>query len=322
MTLVLDVECGKVKCDNMKEVARHTIGEQQIAQALDGIEKRAFSRWESLRYDRLSLESLEEMCDELLDHVAAGMLEDPALSAAHSRVVLRTAAECALGVLDLGVFPNGDFEVPFPLLGTTLSSEEVGLGDAVDRAPTARTWLDAFALCLVSGVLWERNRVIGLLLRQDFAPQIHDGVPYSPPESRSDQADLAEMDALCGYLTVSPGHLPSDWPAVVLCKPDFEERAEAARRLDALGVLTPDQRLLRVLLDDDQPAFETALADRLVQHRDVMTTDAPPRSLLPINAIALASLAVQVHGWELSIRSGYLPDTLLRAPKGTPKVGI
>lgn len=37
---------------------------------------------------------------------------------------------------------------------------------------------------------------------------------------------------------------------------------------------------------------------------------------------ALAALAVQVHGWELRIRSGYLLEGLLRAPEGAPQVGI
>ncbi|MFF0065739.1 immunity 49 family protein [Streptomyces sp. NPDC005279] len=262
-------------------------------------------------------------CDDLLDHVAARVLEDPTLSAAPSRIILRTAAECALGVLSLGaVFPNGDFEVPFPLIDETLSSEDFSFGDAVDQAPTTRTWLDAFAMCLVSGAVRERDRVIGLLLREDYAPAIRDGVPYSPLESRSDPAGLAEMDALCGYLTKARGHLPRDWPSVTLCKPDVEERVEAARRLDALSALTPDQQLLRVLLEDDQPAFERALAGCLVQHRESAAADAAPRSLLPVGTIALAALAVQVHGWELRIRSGYLPDGLLRAPEGAPQVGI
>ncbi|WP_406471768.1 immunity 49 family protein [Streptomyces sp. NBC_01615] len=305
----------------MREVTCHNVSEQRISHALEDIWGRAFDRWHGLRYDRLSLKSLQEMGDELLDHVAARALEDPTLGAASARTVLCTAAECALGVLSLGAFPDGDFEVPFPLVDETLSSEDFAFGDAVDLAPNAGTWLDAFALCLISGAVWERDRAMGLLLREDYAPAIRDGVPYSPLESRSDPAGLAEMDALCGYLTPARGHLPRDWPSVTLCKPDAEERLEATRRLDALDALTPDQQLLRVLLEDDQPAFERALAGRLVQHRESAATDPAPRSLLPGGTIALAALAVQVHGWELRIRSGYLPEGLLRAPEGAPRVG-
>ncbi len=173
-------------------------------------------------------------------------------------------------------------------------------------------------MCLVSGVVWEWDRAIGLQLRGDYAPAIRDGVPYSPLESRSDPADLAETDALCGYLTEARGHLLSDWPSVTLRKPDLE----AARRLDGLGALTPDQQLLRVLLDDDQRAFERALVDRLVNHRESAADGAAPRSLVPVATIALAALAVQVHGWELDIKSGYLPYGLLCAPEGAPRVAI
>ncbi|MFI6688300.1 hypothetical protein [Streptomyces sp. NPDC050485] len=44
--------------------------------------------------------------------------------------------------------------------------------------------------------------------------------------------------------------------------------------------------------------------------------DAAPRSLLPLAAVPSAALAVQVHGWEPRISSGYLPAVLLRAPEG------
>lgn len=170
-------------------------------------------------------------------------------------------------------------------------------------------------MCLVSGLVWEWQRVIGLLLRSDYAPAIRDGVPHSKLNSTSDRADLAAMDALCGYLTQARGHLPRDWPTVTLRKLDADECAEAARKLDAADPLTPDQRLLRVLLDDDQHAFEQALVARLIEHRKSVGSDPAPSTLLPLTALALAALAVQVHGWELGVRSGYLPHGMLGSPQ-------
>ncbi len=254
------------------------------------------------------------MHDELLDHIAARTVEDPAFDES-SRTALRTAAECSLGALSVGCFPDGDQEIHFPLIGETLSSEDIALGDAIEQVPTARWWCDTFAMCLVSGLVWERQRVIGLLLRSDYALAIRDGVPYSKLNSTSDPADLAAMDALCGYLTQARGHLPRDWPTVTLCKPDTDERAEAARKLDAARPLTPDQCLLRVLLDDDQHAFEQALVAWLSEHRECVGSDPVPRTLLPLSALALAALAVQVHGWDLGVRSGYLPQGMLRSPE-------
>ncbi len=89
----------------------------------------------------------------------------------------------------------------------------------------------------------------------------------------------------------------------------------AARKLDAVGPLTPDQRLLRVLLDDDQHAFEQALIARLTEHRESLGSDPAPRTLLPLGILAVAALAVQAHGWELDVRSGYLPHGLLGSPR-------
>ncbi|MFD5512396.1 immunity 49 family protein [Streptomyces sp. NPDC127051] len=298
----------------MQDVKRHEVGGHRISQALEDVTGRAYDHWHGLRYGGgLSLKGLHETRDDLLDHVGAQTLEDPELTGAVVRRVLLTAAECALGELSLGCFPNGDFEVPFPLLHEELSSMDISFGDAVDQAPTARTWLDAFALCMAGGVIRERDRVIGLLLREDFAPALRDGVPYSPLDSHSDPAELAEMDALCLYLTPAAGHLPRDWPDATLCKPDAVARAEAARRLDGLGVLTPDQRLLRVLLDDDQPAFERTLAGNLAGHREGAGPDAPARTLFPAGTIAVAALAVQVHGWRLGVTSAYLPQSVLHA---------
>ncbi len=53
---------------------------------------------------------------------------------------------------------------------------------------------------------------------------------------------------------------------------------------------------------------------RLVQHGEGVGADPDPRTLLPVGALALAALAVQVHGWELGVRSGYLPHDLLGSP--------
>ncbi|MER6257059.1 Imm49 family immunity protein [Streptomyces sp. NPDC001584] len=297
-------------------MARHEVGEDRTSRALGGIGSRTFGRWHSLRYDSLSIKGMQEMGDELLDHVGALTDQDPQLEGAAGRLALRTAAECALGVLTLGTCPGGDFEVFFPLIDEELSSEDFAFGDAVDQAPTARVWVDTFTLSVITGLLWEPARMIGPLLKTDYAPMFHAGLPYSSLSSVSEPAELAEMDALCAYL-----HLVetprSPWVASgvpPLRKPDAEERAAAAARLDEAGTPTADQRLLRVLLDDDQPAFEQALAGRLLQHRDGAGPEAAARTLLPVTAVALAALAVQAHGWELTVRSGYLPTGLLRAP--------
>ncbi|WP_030239606.1 immunity 49 family protein [Streptomyces sp. NRRL S-350] len=302
----------------MVEVTCHTVDHERISAALHDIRGRALAHWYAIE-DDLTIASIRAMGDELLDYVAALSLEDPALTGADARVAMETAAECAVGVLDLGCFPRGDFRVPFPYIGETLDSERIGFGaSTVDFAPKAGTWVEAFAMCVISGLLWGRDLVFGPLLVNDYAPSVRDRLPYSERTSVSDPVSLAEMDALCAYLHLvktdtSPWVASSPEP---LRKPDADERAAAGRALDAAAEswgtgLSPDQQLLRVLLDDDQAAFEEALVARLDRHRDSMPATAEPRTLLPVVTIALAALAVRAHGWELGISSGYLPASLV-----------
>lgn len=304
----------------IKEVARHEVAEQRIENTLERGAHTAFGHASAMRHDGRPLRrSLREMGGDLLDFAAARTLQDPALDEPRSRAVLLTAAECALGELTLGCFPNGDFDIPLPLVCETLSNADIWYRERCEPAvpaTTARTWVQAFALCVASGLIWQRERVIGPLLHEDYAPAVRDGIPYSERESVSAPADLAEMDALCAYLTVVHGPVPGALPGPVpLRKPDAEARARAAGRLDAGGTPTPDQRLLRVLLDDDQVTFERALEERLVAHRENVGSDPAPRSLLPVGVVALAALASLAHGWQLGVRSGYLPESLVCAPQ-------
>jgi hypothetical protein len=302
----------------IKDVTGHDVPGKRMEDTLERGLHRAFGHWADMRHHgtRPLRQGLREMRGDLLDLAGARTLADPALEAPWSRKVLLTAAECALGELTLGTFPDGDWDVPLPLVDGTLSSQEIYYEEAwepASPATTAQTWVQAFALCVISGLVWERSRVIGPLLREDYAPAIRDGVPYSKRESVSTAADLAEMDALCDYLTIGPvpGAVPGPVP---LQKPDPGTRACAAERLDAAGALDPDQQLLRTLLDDDQEVFEQALAGRLLEHRAHVGTDPAPGTLVPVRTVAVAALASLAHGWQLGVRSAYLPDSLLHAP--------
>ncbi|WP_416960054.1 immunity 49 family protein [Streptomyces sp. Agncl-13] len=296
---------------------RHPVNQQRLDQALGDKTDRVQERFEDVYQRGFPMRvMLEELGHELLDHVAARTIQDPDLDDEGTRLALVTAAECRLGVLDRGCFPHGDWAIPLPLTGTRLTSEELDydeMHDATDTV-TARTWVDAFDICVSSGLVRDWERVIGLLLRNDFAPALRNSLPHAGRDSVSDSADLAQMDALCGYLTPARGHLPRDWPQVTLTKPSTDERLDAALALDAAHAVSPDQRLLRVLLRDDQSAFERALDERLAQHRVGVGENPAPGSLLPFGAIALAALAVQAHGWDLRTRSAYLPTSLLKPP--------
>ncbi|MFB4309535.1 Imm49 family immunity protein [Actinomadura sp. GTD37] len=303
----------------MYEITSHQVERTRVDRALTDIGRRIFSRWHAMRWgDDVSPEAFAGVCDELLDHVAACSLGDPALASAEARKALRTAAECAAAVLDRRLWPNGDFDVDFPVVTLSdgparLTSPDTSYSMARPQTPPVAEWVRSFALCLISSafeVPWRR----GIVLKLDIAPVIDAALADSA-------AALAMMDALAGYL------VDGDVPPLVV-KPDPRARARAALRLDEAGPLTGDERLLRVLLEDDRRAFEEALAARLAEYRDGVGDDPEPRSLLPLTALALANLAVFAHGWPLDVRSGYLPEGLLleppadEAPAGTRPVPV
>ncbi|GHE83974.1 hypothetical protein GCM10018785_59830 [Streptomyces longispororuber] len=300
-------------------MAGHDVDDQRIASVLRHFDATTERNWEGIQDGTLPLRpTLARMSGDFLDHYAARAARDTRFRSHDARADLEDAAACALGVLDLGVFPEGDWEVRLNHVGESIGNPGTDYDETRQPAhpTTARTWTDAFELCVVSGLIWQWDKAIGLVLRADHAPEIRAGVPYARQESVSRGSDLAQMNALCGYLTPASGHLPRDWPTVPLRKPGVDERLDAALELDAAGPLTADQRLLRVLLTDHQTAFEDALYDHLTAYRAAVAPDAAPATLLPTGAVTLAALAVQAHGWDLAVESDYLFPSILREPEG------
>ncbi|WP_123466673.1 Imm49 family immunity protein [Streptomyces sp. CEV 2-1] len=123
------------------------------------------------------------------------------------------------------------------------------------------------------------------------------GTPYP------NRTTLHTLDALCAYLTPARGGLPRDWPQVTLTKPSTDERLDAALALDAAHAVSPDQRLLRVLLADDQSAFERALDERLAQHSAGVGENPAPGTLLPLGAIALVASFTSMGSGTSSVAS-------------------
>ncbi|WTZ55285.1 hypothetical protein OG204_00500 [Streptomyces sp. NBC_01387] len=134
---------------------RHPVNQQRLDQALGDKTDRVQERFEDVYQRGYPMRvMLEELGHELLDHVAARTTQDPDLDDERTRLALLTAAECRLGVLDRGCFPHGDWEIPLPLTGTRLTSEELDydeMHDATDTV-TARTWVDAFDMGLVENL--------------------------------------------------------------------------------------------------------------------------------------------------------------------------
>ncbi|MEU9992887.1 hypothetical protein AB0E10_40130 [Streptomyces sp. NPDC048045] len=218
-------------------VTRHTVNQQRLERAFGDMADRVQRRFEDVYYDGYPMrEMLSELGYELLDHVAARSVQDPHLEDERTRLTLRTAAECLFGVLELGCCPGGDWEIPFPLTHTRLSSEEKDfdeMRDATDTV-TARTWVEAFDICVASGLVRDWKRVIGLLLREDYAPMLHRnlppraarlGLPTSRPRAHG-----------------RPVRLPDPRPGPPAARLATDDAAQAVRRRTAGRGIGPGRR--------------------------------------------------------------------------------
>ncbi|MGW9447128.1 immunity 49 family protein, partial [Bacillus mobilis] len=307
----------------MQHITRHTVESRRIDHASKDVHKRAGDYWPELYYGPSLVSRLQELSRDMVDHVAARSVHDPGLGTgrALTHEVLLTAAEAAKGVLDCLVMPEGDLRIPLPLLGDDLTNmdcfneDSIGFRPRVDLELTPAIWVEAFELCVVSGLVRERNRVIGPVLRHDHAPVVRT-VTASAAGAHGTVAGLAQMDALGLYLTPLDRTMRYVSEAA-LCRPGAAERTEAIRALESAGELTPEQSLLCVLLREDRSVFERALAEHLELYRKAMSTldEVAPRTLLPMGVIALVALAVQVYGWRVDVASDHLPEVLCAAPE-------
>ncbi|GEM30823.1 hypothetical protein NN3_18300 [Nocardia neocaledoniensis NBRC 108232] len=297
----------------MLTISRHIVTEGRVLQALGGIHCKTLDfRDRILQGEPLTASALTALRDELLDYVGAESLEDPELVGSYTQMVLRTAAECALGALGVAVFPWYDFEVPLPLIGIGVRTGDAKTWRHRTDPVTPAIWLAAFRTWLSSGEAADPSRAVAMELKCCFAPAIRAAASNRAATQGDWLAEVAEMDALCRYLPDPEDHPPAEWPNARLRKPTALALSEAARSLDTLTAQSPSRRLLRTLLEDDQPLFEQALAATLTAHHDRVVPDRP-RTLLPVDIIAPVVIAVRVHGWDLRVRSDYLPRRLTSA---------
>ncbi|MFD7866657.1 immunity 49 family protein [Streptomyces sp. NPDC057682] len=150
--------------------------------------------------------------------------------------------------------------------------------------------------------IWHRATVLALITgaREDLAPLVLAGPALQGPDR---SAFAAYREALHAYLK---GDDPE--PAAL----------RAVRQARALGNRTfpaPPAVLLSQLVEGDEESFSLALADALEAHRAhyqvADRADDPDAAVAP-DVLALACHARR-RGWEILVRSPYLPEEILRA---------
>ncbi|WP_053724907.1 immunity 49 family protein [Streptomyces sp. WM6378] len=297
-------------------IERHRIGEAALAAAEAGFAERIAGDVHRMQDDPRPARGWRTIAGAFLDYLGARSTRLPELGGKDAEVALGSAAAAAVGALELTVFPGRQFDVFIDYAGAGVSyggefdREE---GDT-DRAGQVRSfeWLDGFCLAFLAHISDREAEVF-----------IEAAPPWRGNEGR---ADVALVHALMAYAfghEEGPDHAASPGPVQ-----DIEKCALIDMVTATLGEGDdwPGHRAalstLRALASGDEEGFTRCLATQLEQHRGrVAGGDAGPRSLLPLDAIALAAMAHRRHGWPQRIDSAYLPHALVTgfAP-GAPRV--
>ncbi|MFD5552762.1 Imm49 family immunity protein [Streptomyces sp. NPDC127068] len=291
-------------------VGRHGVTEAVLVAARADFAERAGKDVHMMRYDPLPALGWQMLAEMFLDYVAARSVQDPALSCLDARAAFQSAARAAVGALELTASGGAETRVVVDYVGIEGVYRDAepdggrGVVSAVD-------WVDAFCLSFVAGTLPETASAFiesSAVLR-----------------GRSEHADTALAHALLAYVygyaadrdlaqgqTLTSG--ASNLALVERCVWRVAPGEDRPRQRAALSTL-------RALAAGDRDGFLRCLRSQLTVHRRIQESRSDgsrtARSLLPLDAIALAAMAHRWLQWSAPL-SDYLPAALVtglaRAP--------
>ncbi|WP_407990527.1 immunity 49 family protein [Kitasatospora sp. CMC57] len=242
--------------------------------------------------------SWRRVADSFLDYLGARSLDNPQLAGKDARIACESAAAAAVGALALSVGRAGHPHVFIEYTGTGVP---YGGGRAAEKPDgvAARSWLDPFFLAFVARLSDEHRQLF-----VEAAPTLQ-GAERRP--------DVVLPHALLAYVygeSEQAGGLSAD-ARVALIDALLEGLGD--------GTDSPGHRAalvtLRAVAAGDREGFQRALAEQLERYRQryvgPVAGDPAPRTLLPLDAIALAAMAERWNGWPVAIESDYLPAALV-----------
>ncbi|MGV9311498.1 Imm49 family immunity protein [Streptomyces sp. NPDC003691] len=276
-------------------IERHEIGLPEVAGALNGFGERIALDLRAVEHDPRPADRWRLIAESLLGYAAARSVDHPGLTDQDARAAFESAAAAAVGSVLLAAGRGGPVRIGYT--GTTVVHPDPGTGRPTAVRPGI--WLTAFLLSYVAGTSDEHGRLF-----------VDTAAPLAGHEARPDVALVhALLIHVHGHVEGRPesqaGPLPDEERAAligVLC--DRLDPDPALGRQYRAALVT-----LRALAADDEEAFVRALAAQLTEHRAVEASYARPAlaGLLPLEAIALAAMAVRWNGWALRFESAYLP---------------
>lgn len=297
-------------------IERHRIGEPALAAAEADFADRVAAEVHRMQEDPLPATGWRLVTDDFLDYLGARSVRLPGLAGKDAGTALGSAAAAAVGALELASSPGRETEVFIDYVGTGVSyggdvERGEGAGDQEGRV-RASEWLVAFQLAFLAEVSDRRADVF-----------IEAAPPWRGNEGR---ADVALVHALMAYafdheegavdvLTEGPVQDVEKCALIDMVTATLGEGDDWPGHRAALSTL-------RALAAGDEEGFAQRLASQLEQYRSRAAGDnARPRSLLPLDALALMAMAHRGYGWDVPVESGYLPRALVTGfERAAPRV--
>ncbi|MFJ8231578.1 Imm49 family immunity protein [Streptomyces sp. NPDC094448] len=282
-------------------IERHEVEPAAVAGVLNGFTERIAREAEAVEHGPRPADGWRLVAGSLLGYAAARSVAHPGLTDRDARSAFESAAAAAVGSVALASGRGGGFRIGYT--GSVIGDPAPGPGPGPAPAPglgrpaavRPGAWLTAFLLSYIAGTADEHGPLF-----------VATAAPLAGHEARPDVA-LAHALLIHVHGQVEGG-------------PEARPGPERARLVAALcDRLDPDPALgrqyraalvtLRALAADDEAGFGRALAAQLLEHRAVEASYASPTlaGLLPLEAIALAAMAVRRKGWVPGVDSAYLP---------------
>ncbi|MGE7391202.1 Imm49 family immunity protein [Streptomyces sp. NPDC004126] len=299
-------------------IERHQVSAEKIAAARDDFTNRIGSMTRSMsKAGPIGAYEWEWISQEMLDHLAALSVTEPALDSAEAWAILTDAAEAACAVVRYTAYhPWEPFNVFLDYVNFGISYDR---GDDKEGWDTAGTgdWLDAYCLAVLA----------------DRVGRDGEAFHFARKVVRKDAEGQPGAELVAGFLVCVEGDLDVDGQEF----PPTREAKVAAVDAALARIATRERqtgralrehadtvalRVLRALVGGDREAYDRELTALLAAVPAAQGPSAPPRSLLPLVPLALAALGHRQEGWAVPVETGYLPRTLVTgfAPEG-PRVG-
>ncbi|MFG2292716.1 Imm49 family immunity protein [Streptomyces sp. NPDC048603] len=288
-------------------IERHRVGAAALSAAQRDFAGRLAGEVHRMRHDACPSYGWQMISDDLLDYVAARSVTDPGLGGKDIQVAVESATAAAVGSVALAAGERLDVFIHYVGEGIRYTGGRVPDGTVEadrGRAILPAEWLEVLWLAVVTA----RSDHYGELL-------VHLAGPLRGNER---QPGPALVHALMAYVYGCQENRDA---------PDPVEAAGRLAVIDAIvdGLGAGDTGLaeraalaaLRALAAEDEEGFGRALARQLEIHRGrfgdsaVALPNPPPRTLLPLSAIALAAMAHRWLGWRIAVDSDYLPEALV-----------